>query len=113
MDPGRHLGLIHCLLGPPSPHPNGISIGSAALAQLVAVINRQTNIQTHRHIDHGTSITADRIFATPAYAMRPNNISRFLLWLSLLLTATVAYAFSVAPMNMQMQLARTSVRYVG
>ena len=41
--------------------PNGISIGSAVLAQLMAV----TNIQTDR--DHETSVTEGRIFALGEY----------------------------------------------
>ena len=41
--------------------PNGISIGSAVLAQLMAV----TNIQTDR--DHETSVTKGRIFALGEY----------------------------------------------
>ena len=44
--------------------PNGILIGSAVLAQLMVVTDRQT--QTHTHTDHATSATIDRIYAVHA-----------------------------------------------
>ena len=47
-DMGPHL--IRGSLGPMCPHPNGISIGSAVLAQPTVGPKRQTNTQTHTHI---------------------------------------------------------------
>jgi len=55
--------------------PNGISIGSAVLAQLMVMSNRQTQTDRHtdrhadRHADHGTSVT---VFALRC-AIRPKK----------------------------------------
>ena len=62
-DPGPHL--IHDSLNlPKSRPPNGISIASAVLAQLMVVTNRHTN--------HITYVTVGCIYAH-INAMRPNN----------------------------------------
>jgi len=51
-------------------NPNGISIGSAVLAGLTSVTDRQTDQQKDRPTDHATlSVTIDRIYVRNA-AMR-------------------------------------------
>ena len=44
--------------------PNGFSIGSSILAQLIVMSNRHTH--RHRHTDHATSVTVGRISALRA-----------------------------------------------